>query len=54
VANKTIVACIVYHQLNGKVAKVGDIEIVVDKTVIAGVTHFPVEREKWSKSCPVI
>ena len=33
-ANKTIENCIVYHQLNGKVAKVSDIEILMDKTII--------------------
>jgi hypothetical protein len=41
------------QSFNGKLARVGDIEILVDETLITEATRLPVVGEKWSKNFPV-
>jgi hypothetical protein len=41
------------HNFNGPIAKVGDIEILVDEALIAEATHCFLEGELWSKNMQV-
>jgi hypothetical protein len=41
------------QSFDGRIAKVGEIEIQVNEAIIFEATYFPWSREKWSKKLPV-